>query len=1168
MEPNKKSPPRRLAPKCIRRPLAERQQLALDEEQKLQPRKQWLEESCREGNHNGHVRDSCPYLPCSYCRRDGHLLAQCRKFQRKRNRQNKQQSQVSPSLSSSRPLGSRPQLPNHTFKVSSQQSSVGSGSQRRKYQPLTRLIRPSYPCPGMRLDDPEAKGTQDSKSIFPTPEIIFLDLGNSIFNLVIALLQDKVEEIRFLGYSDKIKENGPIDSIIHDAMNYIEPEVIELQGINITPEIFQNAQKKQFARSNDWPDSGGYVDGVTDLRHNRYIRFYVGQSHRLPIRISIEHAKRIRNSSTNSLHCFTLARGMGHRCANFLRLWSIPDGSFLPEAVGQMGDVPDRIILIQNILEMTFCYAFRSLPGVVLEPYFGPSEYTNIGLNTLPPLFNGPDIPAIMRASYLEHHRGSPDPDISVFVDIRKQQKLKLRKRQKQSWTLLRREYRVLIEALARQLGLDSSSLSDLTVPYHPERTFNFGSELQSTVADFQDGPQHLTMEKPLGNLEARIGIVLSVEMIGVKYDGNVIEPFKGLQLTEENSMTWTSSLQKAWHGFSRLDLSSAQQRFVDKLNQAIILGSGTRVIALCGLTAQNDIIRAMGSQLRGPFPISFPSHDQHIWVLVSGQKIIKILITCPEPMLVSLHRSPFQIRQLTDVFGLASTVTDVDIRYTHWEKMCFQAAICAQVAREKKGAGPLRAADLPVVFRNWLRYRGFALDADVEELERLAGNLTLGIQQIRSIVASHLLNRAGFHDKHYQGYRGNHDPDRFRRVYELFHRLHGKHISSIDTIYQLSASSKAGQKQEQGPIRREGAAKASKSSRLDVGGKDLETKENQVKSYGTNLPGGNSSRSRVLEDRDKDKNDITDDFREEEANEADSSIVQMINDIEEHDGVHIDTDDEDDVDITADFRQSSRPFHYDRCATGRSKKTLELLLSESGLTVMGTRSGHLTGARVDLFKRLIRFTVSFDPDILFNKKPRFDVRVRLVPPGEVHPYLFLGTTEMSYMRSDPCLRLGVQYRPRYGDSKKPSESWIWAESHKLRISAEEKIFRANTLVDLLEGKRVEDLVNVPRRSLEMWNLGKAWARAHLKELATRIRVKRALAKQMAVRPGRGGRRGKVRTTYRVKKTIYKRMGTRGAYGRKNARRGKPARKCPEKARVYRQMFKEGKGKQEEGREL
>lgn len=73
--------------------------------------------------------------------------------------------------------------------------------------------------------------------------------------------------------------------------------------------------------------------------------------------------------------------------------------------------------------------------------------------------------------------------------------------------------------------------------------------------------------------------------------------------------------------------------------------------------------------------------------------------------------------------------------KISRWGNACFYAALTAQVRCDDKGAKPLTAASLGVVFRDWLHYRGFVDDADVEELERKSGNLTMVLLQTRSML-------------------------------------------------------------------------------------------------------------------------------------------------------------------------------------------------------------------------------------------------------------------------------------------------------------------------------------------------------------------------------------------------------------------------------------------------
>ena len=79
--------------------------------------------------------------------------------------------------------------------------------------------------------------------------------------------------------------------------------------------------------------------------------------------------------------------------------------------------------VFQNVLEMTMCRAFESLPGNILEAYFGPKEdgrpYSNLGLNILPPLLQGLSLSPSIRKSFSFNLETSTDPDINSWPNFR-----------------------------------------------------------------------------------------------------------------------------------------------------------------------------------------------------------------------------------------------------------------------------------------------------------------------------------------------------------------------------------------------------------------------------------------------------------------------------------------------------------------------------------------------------------------------------------------------------------------------------------------------------------------------------------------------------------------------------------------------------------------------------
>jgi hypothetical protein len=106
--------------------------------------------------------------------------------------------------------------------------------------------------------------------------------------------------------------------------------------------------------------------------------------------VGFDHHLKIRRGVFDTLHYFILQLGQGHRTANLLRLWTIPQND--ERDYGLLFNA--RQALRKNFLEMLFCGAFQSLPATYLRRVYGPAsnesgEYANVGLNVLSPLLQG-----------------------------------------------------------------------------------------------------------------------------------------------------------------------------------------------------------------------------------------------------------------------------------------------------------------------------------------------------------------------------------------------------------------------------------------------------------------------------------------------------------------------------------------------------------------------------------------------------------------------------------------------------------------------------------------------------------------------------------------------------------------------------------------------------------
>uniref|UniRef100_A0A8H7TUC3 Uncharacterized protein n=1 Tax=Bionectria ochroleuca TaxID=29856 RepID=A0A8H7TUC3_BIOOC len=175
---------------------------------------------------------------------------------------------------------------------------------------------------------------------------------------------------------------------------------------------------------------------------------------------------------------------------------------------------------------MVFCFTFESLPGSVLEAFFGESLYSNLGLNVLPPLFQGMPVSSGFRSKYIKACTISSDDNIASFPTFRIKQKSIQRNRRYQITKLLKADYRQAIAELAEQNGLDpqgqvaaslrgakaEATLFPLSHFIFPEPTVSYTKEEEDSKFSKAEKLLNRPVQKPIGNTEATIAIVYSPE--------------------------------------------------------------------------------------------------------------------------------------------------------------------------------------------------------------------------------------------------------------------------------------------------------------------------------------------------------------------------------------------------------------------------------------------------------------------------------------------------------------------------------------------------------------------------------------------------------------------------------------------------------------------------------
>ncbi|GAB1209202.1 hypothetical protein APSETT445_007972 [Aspergillus pseudonomiae] len=450
---------------------------------------------------------------------------------------------------------------------------------------------------------------------------------------------------------------------------------------------------KQFYTPDPWPVNSGYLDFVSDTTDTAYLRFYVGQAEKTVFRIKM-HIRNILLGAHNTLHYYVIWKGKGHRVANFLRLWVLN----LPEGV----DNAIKLVL-NNILEMTMCCCFQSLPTNLLERWLEnpvKSPYWAKGLNVITPLVQGLSMSSALRVAQRLKLKDSPDPDIRAWPEVRHKQ---IQEERSQSKSPNRRvpplpgvsEYfRALEEAVQSSVG--------------PHSMFNVESacsEKEYSLPDFEQYAEQLTkitgtcpnLLPPFGDLTARIGIILEHGYFTTTEDTPSVKskldlPW-GLSHTgfdEKNCLIWPFRFQnnKEVANLNNVkSLTTEEANVLGQLNHQLIINSDLKVIIMSG-------------------------ESIHDLILTSHRADSKLVPT-------SLHLRGYSIQAYIEATG--SIV----------ERLYIKSPGLIGSFWADKWSASIQIATIDPDIRAWLYTKGFQRDDDVVALEQLGGTLTNGLSML-----------------------------------------------------------------------------------------------------------------------------------------------------------------------------------------------------------------------------------------------------------------------------------------------------------------------------------------------------------------------------------------------------------------------------------------------------
>jgi hypothetical protein len=475
-----------------------------------------------------------------------------------------------------------------------------------------------------------------------------------------------------------------------------------------------------------WPKVGGYLDFVTDDRNCFYVRFYVGQSIVVALRLDT-HCRHILQGAFDTLHYYILNMGDGHRRANWLQLWSMPkEMQYMATFSGF------SISIIQCCLEMMFCRAYESLPNQTLAEYFGTALYglyAGTGLNVLSPLLQPVDF-FLLESSRMQHRSrlsSSLDPEVASRPAVRGKMIAKERQDAFATSKALPASisaYGRLIQEQLQAQGVQHYSLNAvLSKSRFQTEYFHLGYQFAKA---FGESDNFHTL--PFGSLEATICVVLDNRHIdiGTKTSESGWIPWllRSVGFPEGNTLLFTYN-----HTYRGLYDSITSPKGEDhitlrrKFTRLLINNSNLHIVLLCDPVSRDKILASIRSGIAAvdrPYILNFQGQKLSCWLQRHPDNYIcHIFIESPEPFPVLLGSDWRKAIKLGEVFKTAVALTDIKVDTYHFESCSFTAKVLKKRWSEhtNQDIQPWTPENLDPVVQHYLQRHGFTT---IEELEQL----------------------------------------------------------------------------------------------------------------------------------------------------------------------------------------------------------------------------------------------------------------------------------------------------------------------------------------------------------------------------------------------------------------------------------------------------------------
>ncbi|KAJ5179717.1 hypothetical protein N7492_002927 [Penicillium capsulatum] len=895
---------------------------------------------------------------------------------------------------------------------------------------------------------------------FPSLETPCTELLQDIQNNLLPSCQD-------MDYAEQVIAHGGIDKVTEELLAHVRPEVLDLQGKQITRGNLEKIRRVQNDDEN-WDDPIGYLDFITDDRSPEWLRYYVGQCEIAKRRLVNGHAQEALRASLSSLHYFIVWMGNGHRSMNFIRLWSVPRNKM---------DMNHWLIIKQNILESVFCKAFNSHFGVLdgrtaeacLQENFVPQN-PSFGLNLMTPLAQGGFKLGFERSQLVQAANHSPDSQILYWLRHFCQKRINHLNDRKQRHLLAERPiFRADFERALCDALRDNALFRDI------KASFTFEVEPQ-----WQERPQQIRDSMPFfGTLSARVGFVLDYAAIcpasGALQENPVGVPKFGIpwalrkcRFDDTNCLVWTFNFDH----FLPLGMEAlgSPKLKTNARHLELIKDSQARIIFLCGPRAEEAVrdssMERFTLELRGfkyPIYLARVPSDSGI--------TIRLFIRCPPIPSQIWSSSKSDSSKFSEGLRFAISLLRLKgIRGYSIETMTLLGTILSWARQEKAGKTPVGIDTMGFPVRLWLLRKGIS-EETLEKVQQLAGgSLARGLLMILGSLERRPCKRKRDPEDEPEHYvkknrsdHGSFNPIAFQKVRRIVSSAQRDH----ENTYQKGLSDLPPEEVQESRQAKDDLLPHDVQDSAKVKN-SLEVQEaRQVKD--NLLP-------HEFQDSAKVKNSLDEsEVRQILTGTGSSTLKEQVRDL-------IHSQPEQDGDLKTDDEESEAPLDIELselaplCEDAMDQGILNPKISEARR--FKNSSGY-TWRKERVRFRNFEYRYQAQPDISRSGRTitlnrchisihQFEdigdgtiwVRIEVSEPGQRHPHCYAPKA----LDSDPASRLA--FRLRYQPSSGPEVVRFGDRS------GFQAIYAGNTFLDiLLEGKSYEEIAKIPRRYIFLGNL-------------------------------------------------------------------------------------------------